>query len=477
MPPENLRFGGGASEPVLHPIVLVAMLIAVALIFLLPRKQIIWPFLLSAFLIPLGQSILIGGLHFFVIRIIILIVAVRMLASRLTSPEGLLGDRFGTLDIVFLAWASCRALAGVLGFSFNSGALVYQGGFLLDAIGGYFVLRYLICDDEDIFRTLRVFATVSFVIAGCMLFEKVHQLNVFGLLGGVRTVPEMRGGSVRAEGPFQHELLAGTFAATLLPLFLLLWRQGKSHILAVLGVIAATVMVITSHSSTSLMAYAAGLLGVCAWPLRRHMRLVRWGLVLALISLHLVMKAPVWFLIARIDIVGGSSGYHRAMLVNGFITHFRDWWLVGTTENARWGNTMWDLCNQFVAEGELGGLATFLCFLALIYICFSRLGTARKSVEGDRNKECYFWLFGATLFSHIVGFFGISYFDQTRVSWFALLAMIVTATAPYIVKVPVKHFSRAPLRNPKPAYASSFARPRSNDLLVRDLSHLKTRFS
>ena len=67
MPPENLRFGGGASETVLHPVVLVAMLIAITLIFLLPRKYVIWPFLCSAFLIPLGQSILVGGLHFFVI--------------------------------------------------------------------------------------------------------------------------------------------------------------------------------------------------------------------------------------------------------------------------------------------------------------------------------------------------------------------------------------------------------------------------
>lgn len=190
------------------------------------------------------------------------------------------------------------------------------------------------------------------------------------------------------------------------------------------------------------------------------------------------MKAPVWFLIARIDIVGGSSGYHRAMLVNDFIEHFRDWWLVGTTENARWGNTMWDLCNQYVAEGQLGGLATFLCFLALIYICFSRIGTARKSVEGDRNKEWYFWIFGATLFSHVVGFFGISYFDQTRVSWFALLAMIVTATAPYILREPMKHFVRTPLRGPKPAYASSFSRLGSKaPLPLRDRPALKTRFS
>jgi len=478
MPPENFRFGGGASETILHPIVLVAMLIAIALIFLLPRKYIIWPFLYSAFLVPLGQSILVGGLHFFVIRIIILTVVVRMLASRFTSSEGVFGDRLGILDLVFLVWAFCRALAGALVFSFNSGALVYQGGFLLDAIGGFFVLRYLISDDEDIYRTLRVFATICIIIAGCMLFEKVHRLDVFGLLGGVRAVPEVRNGSVRAEGPFQHEILAGTFAATLLPLFFLLWRQGKSRFFAVLAAIAATVMVITSHSSTAVMAYAAGFLGVCAWPLRRHMRLVRWAFVLSLISLHLVMKAPVWFLIARVDIVGGSSGYHRARLVNDFIMHFRDWWLVGTIENARWGATMWDLSNQFVAEGEVGGLATFLCFLGLIYICFSRIGIARQSVEGDRPKEWYFWILGATLFSHVVGFFGISYFDQTRVSWFALLAMIVTATAPYIVKVPVKHFARAPLRNPKPAYASSFSRLRSKEVLpVRDRSHLNTRFS
>jgi hypothetical protein len=478
MQPENLRFGGGTSETVLHPIVLVAMLIAMALIFLLPRKHVIWPFLITAFLVPLGQSILVGGLHFFVIRIIILTVAVRMLATMLTSPEGIFGNRLGVFDIVFLLWAFFRALAGALVFSFNTGAVVYQAGFLLDAIGGFFVLRYLIVDDEDIYRTVRIFATISIIIAGCMLFERVHQLNVFGLLGGVRSVPEVRGGSVRSEGPFQHELLAGTFAATLVPLFFLLWKSGKSRTLAILGAVAATVMVVTSHSSTPVLAYGAGLLAICAWPLRRHMRLVRWGFVLALISLHMAMKAPVWFLIARVDIVGGSSGYHRAMLVNDFIVHFRDWWLMGTTENARWGSTMWDLCNQYVAEGQLGGLATFICFVAMIYMCFSRIGTARETVEGDRNKEWYFWALGATLFSHIVGFFGISYFDQTRDSWFALLAMIVTATAPYLAKEPVKHFVRAPLRGPKPAYVPSFSRLRTKPALpLKQRSQLNTRFS
>ena len=455
MQPENFRFGGGASETILHPIVLVAMLIAMALILLLPRKYVIWPVISAAFLIPLGQEILISGLHFSVYRIIILTVALRMLASMFSSPEGIFGDRLGTLDVVFLLWALFRAFAGVLVFSFNSGALVYQAGFLLDALGGYFVLRYLIRDEDDIYRTLRAFAAVSCVIAVCMVFERLHQVNVFGLLGGVRATPEVRGGSVRSQGPFQHELLAGTFAATLLPLFFLLWKSGKSHVLAAIGAISATIMVFTSHSSTPVLAYGAGILAICAWPIRRHTRAVRWGIVAALIALNMVMKAPVWFIIQHIDVVGGSSGYHRARLVNDFIMHFRDWWLMGTTENARWGFNMWDMCNQFVAEGQVGGLATFLCFLAMICICFSRIGTARKTVEGDRDKEWYFWLFGTALFSHVVGFFGISYFDQTRFSWFALLAMIVIATAAYL---PEKVRAPRPVRLPAARPAASYAR-------------------
>src|SRR6266404_3422783 len=481
MPPENLRFGGGATETILHPVVLVVMLIAIVLIFLLPRKYVIWPFLCTAFLVPLGQSILVGGLHFFVIRVIILAVAVRMLVSMFTSPEGAFGHRWGAFDIIFVLWALFRASAGVLVFSFNSSAIIYQAGFFLDALGGYFALRYLIRDDDEIYRTIRVFAVISVIISGCMLFEKLHQVNLFGLLGGVRAAPEIRNGSVRSQGPFEHELLAGTFGATLLPLFFLLWKSGKSRFLGIYGAIAATVMVLTSASSTPVLAYGAALIGICAWPIRRLMRPVRWGIVAALLLLNMVMKAPVWFVIMHIDVVGGSSGYHRAMLVNDFIMHFRDWWLMGTTENSKWGFDMWDLCNQYVAEGQLGGLATFICFIAMICICFSKIGTARKAVEGDRDKEWYFWLLGVTLFSHTVAFFGISYFDQTRVSWFALLAIILPATAPYIVKEPVKRFARVPLRGPqpKPAYAS-FSALRSKTSGVPPRPHgsrLNTRFS
>lgn len=443
MPPENFRFGGGADESVLHPIVLIAMLVAILLIFLLPRKYVIAPLLAIVFLTPLGQQLNAGGLHFTVMRIVILAGWLRMLIAKFSSSDGVFGNRLDRLDLVFTLWAICRAAAVILLFLVPTAA-INQFGFLLDVIGGYFLLRYVIRDDEDIHRAIGVFAVVAFVASAGMIVERLRMVNLFGLLGGVRLEPEVRNGLIRAQGPFQHELLAGAFGATLLPLFFLLWKSGKSKILAVIGAVSATIMVLTSASSTPVLAYGAALMAICAWPLRKHMRLIRWGMVFGIILLNVIMKAPVWFAIAHIDVVGGSSGYHRAMLVNDFIVHFRDWWLIGTKDNPSWGFDMWDLCNQYVAEGETGGLITFLLFIAMISMGFSRLGNARKAVDGDRAKEWYYWLLGCALYSHVVAYFGISYFDQTRFSWFALLTMISAATAPCLAV-------KAALAKPAPA--------------------------
>jgi hypothetical protein len=454
VPPENFRFGGGATETILHPIVLIAMLLAIVLIVFLPRRYVIIPLMAIAFLVPLGQEVNANGLHFSVLRIVILSGWVRMLIAKFTSSEGVFGERLDRLDLVFLLWAIFRALAVVLLF-LQPAAGINQFGFLLDVIGGYFLLRYLIRDDEDVHRAIGVCAVVTAVVAVFMVYERLHMLNVFGLLGGVRSDPEVREGSIRAQGPFQHSLLAGTFGATLVPLFFLLWKSGKSKVLAVVGLISATLIVITSASSTPVLAYVAGIIAICAFLLRTRMRLIRWGMVVGLIALNFVMKAPVWFAIAHIDVVGGSSGYHRAMLVNDFILHFRDWWLIGTKDNPSWGFNMWDLCNQYVAEGETGGLITFILFIAMICIGFSRLGKAIKASAGDRQKEWYYWLLGAALLSHVVGYFGISYFDQTRFSWFALLAMISAATAGYLtVAKTVPSQSAADFARLVPSYAA-----------------------
>jgi len=341
------------------------------------------------------------------------------------------GGGFNAIDKVFILWALLRAFATVAQFV-EAQAIVNQVGFLWDAIGGYVLVRFLIRDEADARRAIKALAIIAIVLGVTMTYEKAYRLDVFGYLGGVPLVPAVRDGAVRAQGTLSHPILAGVFGATMLCLLLSLFKSGRSRLLASAGVLGCTAMTIASASSTPLMAYLAGIVAIATWPIRRNLRVVRWGIVFALVAAHLMMKAPVWFLIARVDTVAGNSGYHRAMLIDQFIRHFWDWWLIGVRATADWGWDMWDQTNQFVAEGEIGGLATLICFILLIVWSFSRIGRAAARAEGDRSQEWSLWFLGSALLSHVVGYFGISYFDQTRLSWYVLLGMISVMTAPLL---------------------------------------------
>jgi hypothetical protein len=333
---------------------------------------------------------------------------------------------------VFLAWAILRGVAAVLYFR-EMGAVIAQVSFWWDALGGYFLFRFLIQDDEDVLRVIKVLAVLALPCGLAMLREHYTGIDTFGFLGGVREVLEVRNGSPRAQGPFAHALLAGTFGATLPPLLFWLWKGGKAKFLAFIGMVGCTLMSSLTVCSSPILTYALGVGAVCAWPFRERMHLFRRGIVLACIAAQLFMNAPFWFLMAHIDLTGSSSGWYRAALIDNFIRHFGQWWLVGTNDNIYWADgAMWDACNQFVAEGVAGGLATLVCFIALICIGFKLLGNARRAVKGDSEKEWYFWFLSAALFAHVVAFFGIDYFDKTKFAWYALLAMIGAATAPYL---------------------------------------------
>jgi hypothetical protein len=421
--PGYAAFGGGPSGSILHPAVLAAMVIVVLLTLLLPRKYVLVPLLMGILLIPQGQNVYFAGVHLFVSRIFILVGCVRVLLSK---PSGRLGPAtFVMLDKLFFVWAIYRAVAVIL-VSSSTGALVNQVGFLLDALGGYLLLRSLIQDERDVERVVKVFALVAFVSAAEMIREQLTGQNLFGMLGGIRAIPDFREGKLRAQAAFAISITAGTYGATTFPLFLWLWKRG-GRIAAVAGAVSSSIMVFASASSTPIMAWLGAILAVCIWPIRKHMRLVRWGIVSALIGLQVVMKAPIWFVISHISIGGGSS-WERANLIDTCIRHFGDWWLIGTRDNANWGWDMWDQCNQFVSEAETGGLLALICFVGMFVFCFKRIGIARKAIQSNRGREWQFWLLGVTMFSQILAYMGIDYFDQSKFVWYTLLAIIPAAT-------------------------------------------------
>lgn len=423
MEPQNLRFGGGAAGTFLHPFVAVEMALAILLILVLPRKYAIAPLLFGVFTIPLGQVVVLAGIHFTVLRILI----IAGLARRAKSP---LGSKFGggvnPIDVVTILWTIFSCLIFALQWM-ETQALIASLGDLLDRLGGYLVVRFLIRDMEDVKFAIKVFAAVCLVSGLGMINEHVTGRNIFGYLGGVPLYPAIRDGQLRAQAGFGIYIDAGVFGGILIPLFIWLWKAGRSRVSALVGILGAMAMMLAANSSTPLLGFAGGVFGLCLWPLRKSIRILRWGLVMMLLGLHMVMKAPVWALIARVDLTGSSSGYHRYYLVDNCIRHFTDWWLLGYRNYDTWGWDMWDLSNQFVAVALTGGLITLVLFIMILSRSFGAIGTARKQIEGNRAQEWFLWCLGAALLANVVSFFGCSYMGQMQMTLFALVGIICVA--------------------------------------------------
>ena len=425
MEPEHSRFGGGPTETFLNPLVAVWMLVAIVLLFTLPRKRAITPFLLALLNIPLGQVLVLGGLHFTVLRILIFAGLARCASFRGPSSRGKLPGGFNKVDWVVMLWSVSAAVTFSLQWM-NMQALINHLGDIVDSLGAYIVIRFLIPDLEAIRRTIKVLAVICIIQGACMINEQISHVNVFGYLGGMSLGVTVRDGKIRSEGVMGC-IYAGVFAGVLIPLFFWLWTAGKSRLAALAGFAGATAMAITSNASTSIMALTGSIVGLAFWPLRKQMRLVRWGIVATLVSLHMAMKAPVWALIARIDLTGSSSGDHRKALMDNCIYHFRDWWLIGCKYYNAWGWDMWDLCNQFVAVAVTGGLLTLIFYIMIYSRSFGAIGNARKRVNGDRQQEWLLWCLGADLFANVVASFGINYVHQLLLGFFPLLACISVA--------------------------------------------------
>ena len=456
--PSNFTFGGGAASTVLHPVMLVALIITGLMILTAPRKSLSAPFLMVVFLGSIGQQIAVAGSHLYVARLLIVCGFVRLVVEKFRSNESLFVGGFDGLDRIFAIWVVLQCTVSIIRNHASSGVLIYEGGYFIDYMLAYLFLRYLIRDQDDIFRVIKVFAALTFLLGLAMVNEKFRDQNIFGYLGALPVTPGSREGAIRAQSAFAHPILAGVFGVVLMPLFWLLWQSGKSKTTALFGFLGSCMMVGTSASSTPLMAFLAAVAACFAWPIRKSMRVVRWGIVATIIALHIVMKAPVWMLIAHVDVVAGNSGYHRAMLIDESIRHFWDWWLIGTNAAGTWGLDMWDLSDAFVQQADEGGLATFICFVMIIARAFSKIGRARKIVEGDKQQEWFMWFLGVTLVTHCMCFFGITYFDATRIVWFAFLAIVTAATAPILATLKVEEPEIVPLLpRGKPALVASKA--------------------
>src|SRR5271163_726728 len=220
MQPKNLFFGGGGGT-MLHPLVAVWTLIAIIFILTLPRKQAIVPFLLAFFMTPVEQVLLLGPLHFPVLRILIFVACGRAIAQGGKTREGKFPGGFNRIDKVVVLWISSMLVIGCLQWMDGQAFIKLVGDFL-DSLGGYIAVRYFIPDRDTVRRALQALGLICVIHGVCMMSEQRTHHNVFDFLGAHD--PTLRNGKWRSEGVL-GTLFGGTFSGVLIPPFFWLWTQ------------------------------------------------------------------------------------------------------------------------------------------------------------------------------------------------------------------------------------------------------------
>lgn len=407
---------------------LATTLFLIILILFLPRRYVVIPVILSVSYLYLEQKFIIGNINIHLFRMIIFFGWIR-----LVSRKEIQAPKLNYIDVVILCWVAVSILTyTILWRSWD--AFVNRLGFAYDVLGIYFFLRYIITDYQDVKRTITCIAAAVIPLGIFMLYESITGDNVFFLLAGGEAKGLVRYGDLRCQGPFRHPILAGVFGASIVPLMIpLLWNE-KHRVLALAALCSSTVIVITSHSSGALLVYVTVVIGFLLWPLRLHMNVVRWGMLVSLLSAHLIFKTPVWYIYAKLSDLLGGTGWHRSYLIEQAIRYFDDWWFVGATYTAHWMPyalaaypTRADITNQYIAEGVDGGLLKLILYLSVIVCGFSMLGQKMRKMEMAEQptaEKIIPWAIGVSLTAHIMAMFSVTYFDQIMVFWYLLYAMI-----------------------------------------------------
>ena len=211
------------------------------------------------------------------------------------------------------------------------------------------------------------------------------------------------------------------------------------------------------------------LMALWVWRIRGQMRTIRWTAVIMIILLSIVMQDPVYYLIARVDLTGGSTGWHRAELIHAAVTHVNEWGLGGTDYTRHWMPTgvEWnanhtDITNHYIKMGVWGGLLLVAVFVSVLVKCFALVGKVLRTkgkLVGD--EKFVMWLLGSILFGHATTFVSVTYYDQSLVFLYFNLASISSIAAAVAkrkaVKTPARQTAPRPeVGEPAPQYGGNF---------------------
>jgi hypothetical protein len=323
-------------------------------------------------------------------------------------------------DKLILSWVVISSLIHIILYA-NTNAIILRTGVLFDSLGMYWLFRQSIREWDDIFNSIKFFAIIAIISAPLIAAEKFYQPSFYSIFGPVTGM--FHAGRFRAAGPFPHYIMMGCFWASLLPFFYARIKAGKQVELYWLAILATLTCIYFSASSTPLLTVFAIIIFWNIYNLRMHGKTIFWTSCTILLLLHLVMQAPVWHLMARVNIFSGSTGWHRYFLFDNFIKHVSEWFLLGTASTSHWGHGQQDITNQFVLEGVRGGIISLVVFIMIIYHSV-KIPCLLSLSNKEYDIKWLGWGVCISMLGHFVSFWGVSYFGQINMLLFYTFSLI-----------------------------------------------------
>lgn len=374
----------------------------------------------------LGQGIEIASINLHICRLMLLTGILRVAIKGERLPGGL-----NFIDKIIFVWAGWAILASLFHDQERYG-VVYACGAVFNLGLTYFLVRIWCNDISEISGFVYALAWLLVPLALEMILEKATGRNLFSVFGGVSEFVQSREGKLRAQGPFLHAILAGTVGAASIPLFIGLYYT-RFRTVAIIGIAAGLIMTFASASSGPVMTLLAGLGATMLWRFRKHLSTARKAGVILYLFLVVVMSRPPYYLIGEIDLAGGSTGWHRANLIEMTFKHLSEWWLFGTDVTRHWMPQQGigadpqhtDITNYYIGMGVFAGLPAMLAIIGVFWIAFRWVGKVLDTILTHEPDNAFMiWCFGASLFAHAVTGVSVSYFDQSVLFLWTTVAII-----------------------------------------------------
>lgn len=403
------------EAPLINKTTIIITALLVMAVLSSPKKYLLLPFIIGACFVPTDQRVIIFSLNFTVLRILVLAGIIRIMIRG--ENINIHWNRF---DILVFTWVICGAFIYCIQWM-NLKAMINRSGLLFDVIGLYWIFRKTVRTWDDIKSAVNYYAVCIIALAPFVAIEWASGDNPFEALGRVTTL--VRDQRYRCQAAFPHSIMLGLFCASLIPLFAGLAGFKKNISFYILAIAAVIFIIAATASSTPILTMGAIIVLLFMYNFRKYVSSAGWLFLILVIGLHITMNKPVWHLFARINVLGGSTGWHRFNIIDQAIKHLSQWAILGCKSTGSWGWGLGDITNQFVLEGVRGGLITLFLFILMLFTGINRILKLCIS-ESDKAKRFMLWSIFVMILAHCISFLGVSYFGQITMLYYMSLSMV-----------------------------------------------------